>query len=273
MQAITLMYHDVVEDSDHTLSGFPWPDAALYKLGPKLFDKHLRAIAGAVAERPVTVDQVEMQNLASLPPDATAGSRPWMITFDDGGVSAHTQIADKLEELGWRGHFFITAGYIGQHAFMTAAQIRDLRRRGHVIGSHSFSHPLRMAQCQDDELIREWQTSVEIISGILGEPVRIASVPGGQYAPKIAEAASLAGIEALFNSEPTTRRKQVGSCAVYGRYAIQRGASPLCAAQLATGTLSPRLRQLVFWNAKKVVKTVGGEFYLKLRRSWSEIGG
>lgn len=261
MQAISLMYHDVIESRTHAASGFPWPDAALYKLEPEQFDRHLWAIAQTAPAKPVTVEQIPVNQ------ESGDEQRPLMITFDDGGLSAYTYIADRLEGLGWRGHFFITAGQIGNRAFVTPAQIRELRQRGHVIGSHSHSHPLRMAQCSWDELLWEWQSSVDRLSEILGERVSVASIPGGQYARKIAQAASEAGIDQLFTSEPTARSRVVDRCRVYGRYTIQRWMPPQVAAAMAAGKLAPRLRQFVLWNAKKATKAVGGEYYLKLRRA------
>jgi peptidoglycan/xylan/chitin deacetylase (PgdA/CDA1 family) len=252
------MYHDVIESHGHQASGFASADAALYKLDPKLFDQHLRAIARAVRHQPVTVLEPVLQDRNEM---------PLLITFDDGGVSAYTHIADKLEERGWRGHFFVTAGYIGTPPFLNPAQIRELRKRGHVIGSHSYSHPLRMARCGWEELLREWKTSVEELSGILGEPVKVASIPGGQYARKVAEAASIAGIETLFTSEPVTRCHTVDRCKIYGRYTVQRRMPPQVVADLAAGKTAPRLQQLLWWNAKKVIKTLGGESYMKLREA------
>jgi peptidoglycan/xylan/chitin deacetylase (PgdA/CDA1 family) len=251
------MYHDVVEARGHEASGFPWPDAALYKLEPEQFTAHLEAIAGALCGAPRTVSE--------LP--AASGQTPVLLTFDDGGVSSYTRIADQLEERGWRGHFFITAGQIGACAFVSRDQIRDLHCRGHVIGSHSFSHPLRMAQCSLSDLASEWWMSVGLLSDILGEQVCAASVPGGNYTRKIAEAASMAGIKALFTSEPTTRWRRVDGCTVYGRYTIQRWMPPHVAADLVAGKAAPRLRQLIWWNTKKVIKALGGEYYLKLRNT------
>ena len=52
-----------------------------------------------------------------------------------GGVSFHTPIADMLEPLGWRGHFFITTGRLGQPGFLTSAQVRELHARPCGIGT------------------------------------------------------------------------------------------------------------------------------------------
>src|SRR5262249_55725103 len=196
-------------------------------------------------------------------------ARPWMITFDDGGVSSYTPIADQLELIGWRAHFFITTDYIGAPAFMSREQIRDLHRRGHVIGSHSCSHPLRFASRPDAERRREWSVSVSVLSDLLGARVRVASVPGGQYSRKVAEAAADTGIEALFTSEPTTRCARVENCLVIGRYSIQRWMTSAVAAGMASGRFAPRFRQWLWWGIKKGAKKLGGDYYLRLRESWT----
>src|SRR5262249_60003963 len=72
---------------------------------------------------------------------------PFLITVDDGGVSYHRFIADRLEERGWRGHAFVSTDFIGAPGFLTASEIRELDDRGHIIGSHSASHPSRFSQC------------------------------------------------------------------------------------------------------------------------------
>ena len=48
------MYHDVVERATHQTSGFWSADAALYKLEPDQFDRHLAAISDVVPGRPDT---------------------------------------------------------------------------------------------------------------------------------------------------------------------------------------------------------------------------
>ncbi len=259
-RAVVLMYHDVVERDAHKLSGFPSADAALYKLEPEQFDRHLMAIRDAVTDGPLTVGEL----LADEPGPA------WMLTFDDGGVSAGTRIAGRLEELGWRAHFFISTDYIGTPAFLSAGQIRELDARGHIIGSHSCSHPLRFASRPYDELKREWSDSVSILSDLLGKPIKIASIPGGQYSRQVTETAAESGIDVLFTSEPTTSHLLVNGCRVIGRYSIQRSMSPSVAAGMASGKLSPRLKQKMWWETMKIVKAVGGNTYLKLRESWMD---
>ena len=76
MQALSIMYHDVVENGDWESSGFPGQGARVYKLDAVEFRRHLDAIQSAAGNRPVT------------------------LTFDDGGASSN-RIAAMLEEHGY----------------------------------------------------------------------------------------------------------------------------------------------------------------------------
>ena len=187
-----------------------------------------------------------------------------MITFDDGGSSS-VLIAEKLASYGWPGHFFITTGQIGRPAFVTPDEIRKLRDLGHVVGSHSETHPERMSRCSWSDLVREWGESVRVLEEILGEDVATASVPGGYYSKTVARAAAEAGVRVLFNSEPVTRPHRVDGCIVVGRFSLQRESQPELAVDLVRRRL-PRLRQFTGWNARKAAKSVGGNAYLRLRQ-------
>lgn len=253
---IVLLYHDVIAREHDDASGFPGAGAARYKLTPEEFRAHLDAVAAAVNEPPLI--------LPDLSP--AAGTTPrWMLTFDDGGVSALTPTADLLEARGWRGHFYIPTDFIGSATFLSRPQVRELRQRGHVIGSHSCSHPERMMSCRWEQLVQEWRQSRAVLEDILGESVTTASVPGGFYSRTVALAAAEAGIKILFNSEPTTGQRRIDDCLVLGRYSLVRGTSAQAAALLAQGNSLARFRQSVTWNLKKVAKASGGRLYIRLR--------
>lgn len=188
-------------------------------------------------------------------------------------MSFHDPIAGLLEQHGWRGHFFITTGRIGTPGFLAAPQLRDLRARGHVIGSHSVSHPLRMAALSRAELEREWRDSVRALEDILGEAVPVASVPGGLYSRTVGETAQEAGIRVLFNSEPTSRPAWVRNCRLLGRYYIQRQMTADVAAQFARGAGPMLWKQSLLWKAKKMAKAAGGSAYLAVRARLLARGG
>ena len=242
LNAVSIMYHDVIERGDSSASGFAGAGPAIYKLDRDEFARHLEAIRNA---RPV--------------------GRELLLTFDDGGLSAYAPVAGMLEQYGWHGYFFVTTDWIGRPGFLNAEQIRELDRRGHVIGSHSCTHPERMSREPWECLLAEWKGSTERLASIVAHPIKVASVPGGYYSRRVAEAAAAAGIETLFTSEPTARARTVNGCRVLGRYTVQRGMGPEWPAGFAAGMLAPRLRQAVLWNAKAVAKALGGPLYLRVR--------
>jgi len=256
MKAISLLYHDVVVPGGLHGSGFTGGDADIYKFARPEFERHLEAIARAPRRGEVTIVNSALGTIAA---DSL------LLTFDDGGASAML-IAALLEDYGWRGHFFITTDYIGKPAFLSKDQIRELHARGHVVGSHSCSHPPRMSHCPPAQLQREWFESTRALTEILGAASTVASVPGGYYAKRVAIAAAAAGIEVLFNSEPTVRIDNVAGCRVLGRYSIRQGVSANTVGAIASNHWSPRLRQYVYWNSKKIAKRLGGSYYITLRK-------
>jgi len=221
------------------------------------FGAHLAAIATVRATSASTAH--ELANAANE-------EFPFLLTFDDGGESAATRTADLLQQYGWHGHFFVTAGQIGRKGFVDAEQIRRLRKMGHLIGSHSFSHPVRMSHCSTEKLTDEWTSSIRMLSDILGEQVDAASVPGGYYSRRVGETAAASGIRVLFNSEPTTRIHFVDGCLVVGRYNIFRGMPPKVSGDLVSLRSEARSRQWVYWNFKKIAKRIAGRPYLAARQ-------
>ena len=105
-----------------------------------------------------------------------------------------------------------------------------------------------------------------MLSDITGTAISDASVPGGDFAPRVAEAAARAGITRLFTSEPTCATRSAFGLTLAGRFAIQRWTSAHNAAALAAGHWLPCARQAAVWNAKKMTKRLGGERYLQIRR-------
>ena len=174
-------------------------------------------------------------------------------------------VADMLDEFGWKAHFLVTAGRIGTPGFVDRRQIQELRRRGHIIGSHSYTHPIRMAHCSAAEPDNEWQRSVLSLTEILGEPIQVASVPGGYCSRHVALAAARAGIKLLFNSEPVTRSQTVDGCLVLGRFTAKRGHQPRWSAAIVAGDRQLQIREYLFWNGKKVAKGLLGGAWLRAR--------
>ena len=252
MRAASLLFHDVyIGEVDE--SGFSSDAANRYKLSLRDFDAQLAALAGVCPDAPLLATDL-------------IGSRrefPFLITFDDGGVSYYTVVADRLETLGWRGHSFVSTDCIGQRGFVDASQIRELDARGHVIGSHSASHPTRFSACSPERMREEWSRSRQTLEDLLGHAVTVASLPGGYYSRTVARGARDAGLRVLFTSEPTTGIQNEAGCTVVGRYTIRRGDGQDFARRLVASRWT-RCSAWARWNAKGLVKPILGPSYMRI---------
>jgi peptidoglycan/xylan/chitin deacetylase (PgdA/CDA1 family) len=230
---------------------------SLYKLDRQNFHNHMLSIRQQPKE--VTVCSLDRLRLWEE-------RTPVFLTFDDGELGAYKYVADELEEHHWRGHFFIVTDWIGRRGFLDRRQIRELRSRGHVIGSHSCSHPEFMSHLSWHELMREWSDSCAALSDILGEQIRVASVANGYYSRNVGKAAAAAGIEVLFTSEAIAGTSVLDGCLILGRYSIQTHMPARVSGAIAAAHIWPRWRQTVLWQAKKPIKRLTGESYLAIRR-------
>ncbi len=258
MNVVSLIYHDVTPVGEEASSGLPGQGAALYKLTPELFENHLLSLSDVGADCRQT-----WPDLASV-----STGNAVLLTFDDGGSSAYHRIAPLLEKHGWKGHFFVSSDFIGTPGFLDEDQVRALAEAGHVIGSHSGSHPARFSALAPIEQRNEWQRSANRLRQILGASVTLASVPGGYFRPEVARIAKEAGIESLFTSEPRPGDWQAHGCRVFGRYSVQRTTHASEISDLVWGRGCRRERQRATWELKKVAKTVGGDRYTQARRTW-----
>ena len=258
MRALTLEYHDVIDGDNWNASGFPGRAAASYKLSTSDFSAHLRAMGQVGEARRLLAG-------SSFPAAGGGSAVPVLLTFDDGGASACPHTADLLESHGWRGHFFIATDRIGTAGFVDAAALRALHQRGHVVGSHSCSHPLRMSGCSAAQLDREWIESRDRLADLLGSAIVTASVPGGGYSRRVGASASAAGYRCLFTSEPVMRVAATGECLVMGRFTLRRDSTAALVREFVRGASWPRHRQWVTWNVRKALKAGGGSAYLAAR--------
>jgi peptidoglycan/xylan/chitin deacetylase (PgdA/CDA1 family) len=245
------IYHDVVPAGATSASGLTLPGAARYKLTPELFRAHLDAYDRAMGP--------SLDAHAVAPPEAV------VLTFDDGGASALHPIADMLEEHGRRGRFFVVTSKLGEAGFLDAAGIRELALRGHVIGSHSHSHPPRMSALPPRTIEEEWRIGRLMLEDVLGQAVTEGSVPGGYYAACVGHAASRAGIRSLYTSEPTRRTRLEGDVQVHGRFSVRAFTAPGEVAALARGSRLVTARFRCTWSAKRLAQKLGGAAWLAMR--------
>ncbi len=257
MKVAALLFHDVFA-SDEEVCGFDGPIASRYKLPQPRFVEALDALSNVHPFRPVLVNELSL-----FEADIRAGFLPFLLTFDDGGASA-CRIAEELEARNWRGHFFITTGRIGTSGFVSKADIRRLHAAGHVVGSHSHSHPNAFGALPFDKQLTEWLKSRNELEDILGVPVVAASVPGGVFDSRVAESASAAGYEYLFTSEPVLELAIHHGCKVFGRFTIKDSTSTDEIVGFSVGNPIHVGRQFVVWNGKKALKRLSYPVYRRM---------
>jgi peptidoglycan/xylan/chitin deacetylase (PgdA/CDA1 family) len=231
------MYHEVTDDP--TTSGFQRPGALPYMFSRSAFASHLDAFASS----PLTPELVSDIDLAR-----PGRGRHLVLTFDDGGASA-MYVAEQLARRGWKAHFFIITARIGERTFLKPADIRCLRSAGHVIGTHSHTHPDIFRNLSPELMASEWGVSRAILEGLLGEPVAAGSVPGGDISRAVLEHAGDAGLRYLFTSEPLLTPERVADTWIIGRVILKAGIS------------ADTIRELVAfkgWQRAQLIRQLGG---------------
>jgi len=243
-------YHEVTDDP--STSGFQRPGALPYTLPVARFDAHLAAFAaGPLAPQRVTDVDLEQPG-AHL-----------FLTFDDGGRSAlHT--AERLAARGWRGHFFIVTSLLGERGFLDAAGVRALHAAGHVIGSHSHTHPAIFRELPFERMVEEWRVSRDRLAEITGAACDTASVPGGDLSRAVLRAADEGRVRWLFTSEPWTAPRREGACWVLGRAVAKAGMPARTAGDLAGFRGWGRL--LVIRRLKNAARAAAPALYRRLVR-------
>ncbi len=239
------MYHDVYE-RDTNESGFIRERDLPYKIKADVFESQVKAIS-------------DYCQVANLPKDTVN------FTFDDGGKSFYSEVAPILEKYGYKGLFFISTQYIGMETFLNEDEIRDLHSRGHIIGSHAHTH-IHLYTLLDAEVEDEWKRSVEILTSIIGEPIRYASIPNGDKSKRVLEYAKKYGIEKIYTSEPTTKVSDFKGMEVIGRYVLLAENPNEYVLSIVR---SPRVRFVL--SCKRcilnVAKSILGSNYVKLKNT------
>ena len=208
-EVATFLYHEVTDNPSKT--GFQDNIALSYRYKTEEFDGNLNQIALSPA-KPTLVNKI----------DFTHREKFLLLTFDDGGRSAR-YVADQIERRGWKGHFFIPTSFIDNKCFLSKQGIIELHLRGHIIGSHSHSHPRIFENLSFGQMYEEWRISLDILTSIIQDPIVCASIPNGRPDLNTKLSAQKAGIKFLFTSEPTFTPWKVDEMMCLGRICPMQG--------------------------------------------------
>lgn len=204
---LTFLYHDVVDKPSD--SGFQRKSALPYKHKITEFQDNIDIIVSD-SKPIISINELYLHNKAIL------------LTFDDGGKSA-ILIADYLEKYNLKGHFFITTSLIGDKYFLKEHEVLELHQRGHIIGSHSHSHPNVFSSITYEEMMKEWSQSKCILEKIVKCNINSCSIPGGDANKNAYYSAKECGYKFIFNSEITTKPRRIEDVVILGRICPKQG--------------------------------------------------
>jgi peptidoglycan/xylan/chitin deacetylase (PgdA/CDA1 family) len=112
---------------------------------------------------------------------APRGSKQIALTFDDGPNDPHTlKLLDVLSKHNVHATFFLIGRYVRQRPDIVA----EVSKQGHVIGNHTFTHPL--LTCQSASRIREEIVQCgNAINEAVGEHSNLFRPPWGGRRPGV----------------------------------------------------------------------------------------
>jgi peptidoglycan-N-acetylglucosamine deacetylase len=94
--------------------------------------------------------------------------REIVLTFDDGPLGANTQLVlDTLQKHCVKATFFS----VGRMALANPKLLQEIERRGHTVGTHTWSHPRAMDQMSAEDIKLEIEKGFAAVSQAMGKPI------------------------------------------------------------------------------------------------------
>jgi len=138
--------------------------------------------------------------------------------------------------------------------------VKELAERGHVIGSHSHTHPEIFTKLSSEEIKHEWQLSSQVLNDILGEREYVASIPNGYVSKEILDTAIQYGFNTIYTSQPTTNIKTYKNSSLIGRYVILDDMSTEDVLRMVSSK-GCQLKMAAKWHLLNIVKGILGTSY------------
>jgi len=198
-------------------------------------------------------------------------SKSFVITFDDGYQDLHSTGCPILEKYGFTATIFLVASRMGALAnwvgqenrpsglLLSWAEARDLATRGHILGSHTLSHP-RLSPLDESAARNEIYGSRDLLQERLEMPVDYFAYPYSDSSARIEQMVESAGYAA--------------ACAgVIGRWSLFHLWRTPC---LRTDTLQSFALKACGWTQREIAlrESLPGRFLrssVHTLRRWSRI--
>jgi peptidoglycan/xylan/chitin deacetylase (PgdA/CDA1 family) len=119
------------------------------------------------------------------------GARKLALTFDDGPNDEHTPaLLEVLARHQVRATFFMIGRFVAQRPDIA----RAVAEAGHVVGNHTFHHPL-LTLCSQTQVRQEIEECERALRDAVGEHARLFRPPFGGRRPGVLQAVRAAGLE------------------------------------------------------------------------------
>ncbi|MGW3957910.1 polysaccharide deacetylase family protein [Streptomyces sp. NPDC004752] len=146
--------------------------------------------------------------------------RRMLLTFDDGPDPAYTpHILDTLAKYGVRATFFVC----GEMAEWNRALLARMADEGHVVGNHTWSHPL-LTELSRSQIRSEMERTSEVIEKGYGEHPRWFRAPYGAWNRAAFQLGAEMGMEPLAWTVDSRDWTEPGTGTIIDR--IEKGAAP-----------------------------------------------
>jgi peptidoglycan/xylan/chitin deacetylase (PgdA/CDA1 family) len=119
------------------------------------------------------------------------GSRQIALTYDDGPNDPHTlRLLEVLARHGVQATFFL----IGRYARQRPDIAREIAQAGHVVGNHTFTHPLLVFK-SETEIRQQLSECRSALQDAVGEHSNLFRPPFGGRRPAVLRVARELGLE------------------------------------------------------------------------------
>lgn len=173
-----LMYHYI---RDYTSVSDPL--GVQLSVSPATFDQQLSELK-ANGYQPITLEDFANKKY---------GSKPIVLTFDDGYKDHYTAALPILQKHNFTGTFFIVSGFVGSPGYMDEIEIAKLQSAGMEIGGHTVGHKNLANQ--------PYEKSIQQIAISMRNRSQVFAYPSGKYATETLDVVSGLGIKAAVTTD------------------------------------------------------------------------
>src|SRR5258706_14495245 len=110
--------------------------------------------------------------------------KPIVLTFDDGYRDAYEIAFPLLKKYGLTGTFYVVPGFVGEPAYVTWGELKEMQQAGMEIGAHTMHHPF-LTRLSSVNAFREIFMSRLLLASQLEVPITTFAYPYNDHNARI----------------------------------------------------------------------------------------